>query len=102
MTKLDILDTFSKIKICTGYRLNGQEIDYFPSSIIDLAKVEPIYEEFEGWMTSTEEVRSFKDLPLSAQKYVKMIEETLDIPGKKISVLLNIEIKNKSFFACMQ
>lgn len=84
MTKLDILDTFPKIKVCTGYRLDGKEIDYFPSSVIDLAKVEPIYEEFEGWQTSTEGVRSFDNLPLSAQKYVQMIEETLDIPGKKI------------------
>ena len=83
LTKLDILDTLPTIKVCTGYRLNGKEIDYFPSSTSELAKVEPIYEEFEGWQTSTEGVRSFDNLPLSAQKYVQLLEDNLDIPGKK-------------------
>lgn len=82
MTKLDILDTLPRIKVCTGYRLNGEEIDYFPSSVVDLAKVEPVYTEFEGWQTSTEGVRSFDNLPLSAQKYVHVLEECLNIPGK--------------------
>ncbi|XP_001601167.1 adenylosuccinate synthetase isoform X1 [Nasonia vitripennis] len=86
LTKLDILDTLPTIKVCTGYRLNGKEIDYFPSSTSDLAKVEPIYEEFEGWQTSTEGVRSFDNLPLSAQKYVQLLEEYLDIPVKWVGV----------------
>ncbi|CAB0037439.1 unnamed protein product [Trichogramma brassicae] len=83
LTKLDILDTLPVIKVCTGYRLNGKEIDYFPSSTTDLAKVEPIYKEFEGWQTSTEGVRSFDKLPVTAQKYVQILKEHLDIPGNK-------------------
>jgi adenylosuccinate synthase len=78
------LDTLPIIKVCVGYRLNGKEIDHFPSSTSDLAKVEPIYEEFDGWQTSTEDVRSFDNLPASAQKYVQLLEEYLDIPGKNI------------------
>ncbi|XP_014204064.1 adenylosuccinate synthetase [Copidosoma floridanum] len=86
LTKLDILDTLPTIKVCIGYRLNGKVIDYFPSSVTDLAKVEPIYEEFEGWKTSTEGVRSFDNLPLSAQKYVQILEDCLEIPVKWIGV----------------
>lgn len=87
MTKLDILDTLPTIKVCVGYRLNGQEIDYFPSSTSDLAKVEPIYHEFEGWLTSTEGIRSFDKLPATARKYVQTLEEYLDIPGKTCSLI---------------
>ncbi|XP_011500964.1 PREDICTED: adenylosuccinate synthetase [Ceratosolen solmsi marchali] len=86
LTKLDILDTLPIIKVCVGYRLSGKEIDHFPSSTSDLAKVEPIYEEFNGWQTSTEHVRSFDNLPSSAQKYVQLLEEYLDIPVKWIGV----------------
>ncbi|XP_058801944.1 adenylosuccinate synthetase [Phymastichus coffea] len=86
VTKLDILDTLPKIKVCIGYRLNGKEIDYFPSSSSDLAKVEPIYQEFEGWQTSTEGVRSFNNLPSSAKKYIQTLEEYLDIPVKWVGV----------------
>ncbi|XP_008205018.1 adenylosuccinate synthetase-like [Nasonia vitripennis] len=86
LTKVDILDTLPSIKVCTGYRLNGKTIEYFPSSASSLNKVEPIYEEFEGWQTSTESVRSFDKLPLNAQKYVRFIEDYLDIPVKWIGV----------------
>lgn len=82
MTKLDILDTLPEIKICIGYRLNGKEIDHFPSNASDLAKVEPIYKVIDGWMSTTEGIRSFEKLPLNARKYVKMIEEHLETPGK--------------------
>ena len=53
LTKIDVLDTFEEIQVCTGYRLNGKIIDYFPSSEDDQANVEPIYESFEGWKSST-------------------------------------------------
>lgn len=82
LTKLDILDTLSEIKICVGYSLNGEEIDYFPSNASDLAKVEVIYEEMDGWKSSTEGARSLEKLPPNAQKYVRKIEEYLGIPGK--------------------
>lgn len=86
VTKLDILDTLSEIKVCIGYRLNGKEIDYFPSHAADLAKVEPIYERLEGWMTTTECIRTFEKLPVNAQKYIKMIEKYLETPVKWVGV----------------
>lgn len=82
LTKLDILDTLAEIKICIGYRLNGKEIEHFPSHASDLAKVEPIYNTIEGWMEKTEGIRSFDKLPLNARKYIKIIEEHLETPGK--------------------
>lgn len=82
LTKLDILDTLPELKICTGYRLNGKEIDHFPSLASDLAKVEPIYETFEGWNSTTEGVRSLEKLPTNARKFVRIIEENLGIPGE--------------------
>lgn len=85
LTKLDILDVLPRIKVCIGYRLNGKELDYFPSSSAELAKIEPIYEEFDGWQTNTEGVRSFDKLPPSAQQYVQMIEDNLNIPGIRMS-----------------
>ncbi|XP_011302123.1 adenylosuccinate synthetase [Fopius arisanus] len=86
LTKLDILDTLPELKICTGYRLNGKEIEYFPSTASDLAKVEPIYETFEGWNSTTEGVRSLDKLPVNARKFVRIIEENLNIPVKWVGV----------------
>ncbi|XP_043273699.1 adenylosuccinate synthetase [Venturia canescens] len=86
LTKLDILDTLPHIKVCVGYRLNGKEIDYFPSSAVELGRAEPIYETVEGWRSTTEGVRSLEKLPPNARKYVELIEEHLDIPVKWIGV----------------
>lgn len=95
MTKLDILDILPEIKVCVGYRLNGKDVDYFPSSTSELAKVEVIYEKIEGWQSTTEGVRSLEKLPPNAHKYVRMIEEYLNVPGIKISLYLvvNNEVK---------
>lgn len=67
--------------MCVGYRLNGKDVDYFPSSTSELAKVEVVYERVEGWETITEEVRSLDKLPPNACKYIRMIEDYLNIPG---------------------
>lgn len=67
--------------MCIGYRLNGKEIDYFPSSTSELARVEVIYERVEGWQSVTEGVRSLDKLPLNARKYIQIIEEYMNIPG---------------------
>jgi adenylosuccinate synthase len=80
LTKVDVLDGFKEIKIATGYRLDGQEIDFFPSSPADQARVEPIYETMEGWPGSTKGARQWKDLPAQAIKYVRRIEELIDSP----------------------
>jgi len=86
LTKLDILDTLPEIKVCTGYRLNGKEIHYFPSTAVELARAEPIYETVEGWRSTTEGVRSLEKLPPNARKYVELIEDHLDVPVKWIGV----------------
>lgn len=81
LTKLDILDTLLEIKVCVGYRLNGKDIDYFPGSTWELAKIETVYKTVEGWQSTTEGVRSLDKLPPNAHKYIQIIEEYLDVPG---------------------
>ncbi|HEV3246957.1 MAG TPA: adenylosuccinate synthase [Beijerinckiaceae bacterium] len=80
LTKLDILDGFEEIKICVGYKLDGREIDHLPASEGGQARVEPIFETFEGWSQSTAGARSWIDLPGQAIKYVRRIEELTGAP----------------------
>jgi adenylosuccinate synthase len=75
LTKLDILDGLSEIKVCVGYRLDGREIDYLPAGEHAQAKVEPIYESIAGWQEPTAGARSWADLPAQAIKYVRRVEE---------------------------
>jgi adenylosuccinate synthase len=75
LTKLDILDGFEQIKVCVGYRLHGEEIDYLPGGERAQAAVEPIYETIQGWRDSTAGARSWAELPAQAIKYVRRIEE---------------------------
>ena len=83
--KIDKLDTYEKIKVCTGYKLNGELIDYMPSAT-DLYKVKPVYEEMEGWLTSTREIRDYDALPVNAKKYIELIEKHAGVPVKYIGV----------------
>ena len=85
LTKLDILDGFETLKVCTGYRLHGKRIDYLPAGLRDQAALEPIYEELEGWSQSTAGARSWKDLPANAVKYVRRIEELIGAPAAMVS-----------------
>jgi len=85
LTKLDILDGFDEIKICTGYRLDGKEIDYLPASQAQQARVEAIYQTFKGWEGVTGGARSWKDLPAQAIKYVRRIEELIGAPVALVS-----------------
>ena len=80
LTKLDILDGFDTIDVCTGYRLDGKEIDHFPAGEDAQARVEPIYETIEGWKQPTANARSWADLPAQAIKYVRRIEELVGCP----------------------
>ena len=82
LTKLDVLDGFETIKICTGYTLNGKEIDYFPIASEDQFNVIPIYEDIKGWSDSTYGARTWNDLPAEAIKYVKRLEELISIMDK--------------------
>jgi adenylosuccinate synthase len=73
------------VKICTGYRLRGEELDYFPSHAADQAAVEPIYETMEGWQESTAGARSWADLPAQAIKYIRRVEELIRCPVALVS-----------------
>lgn len=84
LTKLDILDGFSEIKVCTGYRLDGELLEHLPAGQSDQARVEPVYETIEGWEGSTAGARSWADLPAQAIKYVRRIEELI---GATVAVL---------------
>ncbi|MFK8250386.1 adenylosuccinate synthase [Ancylobacter terrae] len=85
LTKLDVLDGLDAIKVCTRYRLDGREIDYFPAGQDAQARVEPIYETIEGWSGSTAGARSWVDLPAEAVKYVRRIEELIGCPVALLS-----------------
>ena len=85
LTKLDVLDGFEVLKICTGYRLDGTEIDRYPTATADQERVEPVYEKIEGWNESTEGARTWKQLPPKAVKYIKRLEELTGIPVAMVS-----------------
>ncbi|MFL0586365.1 adenylosuccinate synthase [Sphingomonas olei] len=85
LTKLDVLDGFETISICTGYRLRGETLVYFPSHAADQAAVEPIYETMEGWSQSTAGARSWADLPAQAIKYIRRVEELINCPVTLVS-----------------
>jgi adenylosuccinate synthase len=80
LTKLDILDGFDTIEVCTGYRLDGGEIDHLPAGEGAQSRVEPIYETIEGWKEPTANARSWADLPAQAIKYVRRVEELVGCP----------------------
>ncbi|MFN3429249.1 MAG: adenylosuccinate synthetase, partial [Candidatus Sericytochromatia bacterium] len=86
ITKLDVLDGFSEIKVCTGYRFHGETLTEFPTNFEVLADVEPIYEIVPGWLTSTADCRSFDELPKAAQTYLKRIETILGVPVAIVAV----------------
>ncbi len=85
LTKLDVLDGFDEIAICTGYRLGDQTLDYFPPHAADQAGVEPIYETMPGWSESTAGARSWAELPAQAIKYIRRIEELIQCPVALVS-----------------
>ena len=85
LTKLDVLDGLDELKICTGYRLDGEVLDHLPTAAAQQARVEPIYETMPGWKGSTGGARSWADLPAEAIKYVRRIEELIGCPVALLS-----------------
>jgi adenylosuccinate synthase len=85
LTKLDILDGFKELKICTSYRLDGKLIDHMPASQAQQARLEPVYETIEGWSGTTGGARSWAALPAQAIKYVRRIEELIEAPVALLS-----------------
>jgi adenylosuccinate synthase len=86
LTKLDVLNNFEKIKVCTSYRKEDRFFNSFPCSTDDLKNIEPQYIEFDGWLSDISKVRSFEELPLEAKNYIAYIEKELKAPVSIISV----------------
>jgi adenylosuccinate synthase len=86
ITRLDIFDVLPTLKICIGYRLDGEIIDYFPASIAKLEKCQPIYEEMPGWQVPTTDIRKYEDLPVQARRYLQRLEELVSCPVNLVCV----------------
>ncbi len=85
LTKLDVLDGMSEIKVCTAYRLRGEALAYLPAAPNLQAAVEPVYESVTGWSESTRGARSWAELPANAIKYVRRVEELIGCPVALLS-----------------
>ncbi|MBL1147478.1 MAG: adenylosuccinate synthase [Pseudomonadota bacterium] len=85
LTKLDVLDSFAEIKICTGYEYKGEKLDYLPAAAEIQASVTPVYEVMEGWKGETKGAKSWAELPAAAVKYVRRLEELVGIPVTVLS-----------------
>jgi adenylosuccinate synthase len=86
LTKLDVLNDFDTIRICTGYEYNGQRLDEIPAKLEIFANSKPVYEEMAGWKSDISGIRAFADLPENARKYVKRLEELAGCPIVLVSV----------------
>ena len=86
LTRLDVLDQMETISVCTGYRLDGEVVEYPPSGMTVLLRCEPILEQLEGWQQSTNDFRHFQDLPDNARTYVHRLEELIGAPVSMLSV----------------
>jgi len=86
LTKLDILDDFDIIKVCTHYDYNGEQVKYLSSVLNDLENVKPVYKEFKGWSNSVMNAKTFSDLPIEAKNYIDFLEKELEVNIEIISV----------------
>jgi len=86
ITRLDILDGFEQLKLCVGYELDGDKIDYFPASVTALERCQPIYEELPGWQASTSHIQEYEQLPAEARQYISRLEELMSCPVNLICV----------------
>jgi adenylosuccinate synthase len=86
ITRLDVLDDFKSIKICTGYAIAGKKVAHFPANQHQLRLCKPVYEELPGWLEPTSHLREFKKLPKNAKAYVKRLEQLVGVPMKLISI----------------
>ena len=85
ITKLDVLDGFSKIKICISYTNNGKKVNYFDGDAFFLNKVKPVYKTCKGWLKPTKGIKKYSDLPIEAKNYLKEIEELVGTKIKYVS-----------------
>jgi adenylosuccinate synthase len=85
LTKLDVLDTFSEIKVCTGYEVGGRQVNYYDGDASFLDKVKPVYKTMKGWKQKTAGITRYEDLPLQAKEYIKEIERQTGVSVAYIS-----------------
>jgi len=85
LTKLDVLDGMERLKVCVGYQVDGEIIQNFPASLDRQARLEPVYEEMDGWSESTCGARSWAELPATAVKYIRRVEELIETPVSLLS-----------------
>jgi len=86
VTRLDILDGFAQLKVCVGYKLDGDKIDYFPANVVALERCQPIYEELAGWQAPTSHIRQYEQLPAEARQYLARLEELISCPVNLVCV----------------
>jgi adenylosuccinate synthase len=85
LTKLDVLDGLESLKLCTGYKIDGRDVDIFPVGAEEAARCVPVYEEMPGWKESTVGAKSLAELPATARAYIKRIEELVGVPVDMVS-----------------
>jgi adenylosuccinate synthase len=86
VTKLDVLDEFEEIKVCTAFKIGGKTLNHFPTDAPTLEAVEPVYRTFKGWRTKISDTRLYRKLPVEAKKYVEAIGDMLDTDIWMVSV----------------
>ena len=86
VTKIDVLSTMKKIKVCVGYDIDGKEYTYIPASLNDYGRSKPIYKEFDGWMCDITKIRNYDDLPENCRKYLECIAEFTNTRISLVSV----------------
>lgn len=85
LTKLDVLTGLDSIKVCVGYKLRGQEINYVPTLIQDLEQIEPVYKEIKGWQDDIKGINKMSDMPIAVKDYIKFIEDSIRVPVSIVS-----------------
>lgn len=85
VTKLDVLDGLSEVRVCSGYRLDGRIVDILPLDADDVARCEPIYESFEGWTEPTVGLTRWDQLPTGARQYLQRVQEMIGVPIDMVS-----------------
>lgn len=86
LTRLDVLQGIPELKVCTGYRLDGQDIPHLPADIEDFARVEPVYKTLPGWDEDLRSARQVSDLPANVRRYVEFVEEFTNTPAAILSI----------------
>ena len=86
LTKLDILDGFTTVKVCTGYRRNGAIVDGYPDRPDVLAEIEPVYEVLDGWGSALSDTREPDQLPAQARRFIEIVEREVGVPVRVVGV----------------